>query len=120
MATKLAADAHAEIVRQTEAFVRGHPAEKNNSAGEVVRRLTVEHTEAALWLEKNHKMVLDTYNLHSLVEFWPQARVAAKAAAGGAKTMVVTSETFGAGEFNPMHLIEYFAKNPGALDAARH
>ena len=109
MPMKFAVAAHAAIIRNAQEFLRDHPEEERNSIGEVERRLTVEHTEAALWLEEKHNMVLDMYNLHNLIEFWPTARMmcAAAATAGGAAVVAMT-ETYTPDEFNPAHLIEYF------------
>lgn len=42
-----------DILAQHRALIAMHPAEKENSAGEVVARLKEKHVEAALWMEKN-------------------------------------------------------------------
>ncbi|MDQ1817200.1 hypothetical protein RBA41_28240 [Massilia sp. CCM 9210] len=110
--------AHVEVIRQVQDFLRDHPKEKGNSAGEVARRLEIEHMGAALWLEKRHGMSIDMHNLHNLIEFWPTARMLATAAIAGGAAAVATTETFGPDEFNPAHLIEYFVTGAGKVAAA--
>lgn len=114
--TSSALQAHATIMRQARKFLRANPEEENNSTGEVARRLTVEHVTAVLWLEDKYGMLVDMYNLHNLIEFWPTARILSSAANAGGEAMVATSETFGAGEFNPAHLVEYFIQERGAVN----
>lgn len=74
---------------------------------------------AALWLHDAHGMTLDLPNLRNMLDYWTQVRQVGltlgsqRAKGRPSLALVVASRPLAAQEFNPMHLIDYFAAGPG-------
>jgi hypothetical protein len=92
-----------DLIAQFDGALKKYPDSVDGSIGFVRRNLQPKHVEAALWLQANHGMAMDAYNLHDLILNFDRFKAIA-----GSFAVVASVGLLASGRFNPMHLVEYF------------
>lgn len=105
-----------DIKRLTEQLIGTHeqacrrmPSERNNSIGEVARRLREKHVSLIVWAQDKHGVFITSHNLHNVIENYSNMQVAASVLPKGADWMIdATGVSREPGTILPEHFLEYF------------